>query len=203
MLFKPTLKAEYIISSPNVSGCPRPDKPEYAFLGRSNVGKSSLINMVTGLRSLARTSGTPGKTRLINHFLIDEQWYLVDLPGFGFAKTSKKNRTEWDQMIRSYLLARENLMCNFLLVDARHDLQDIDHQLITFHGEERLPFAIVFTKTDKLSPPALQRNIAHYKKSLIGEWEELPPLFLTSAETGTGRQELLEFIYKTNELFGK
>lgn len=203
MQVKPTLHAEYLISSPNVSGCPKPDKPEYAFLGRSNVGKSSLINMITGIRSLARISNTPGKTRLINHFLIDDTWFLVDLPGFGFAKTSQKNRAEWDQMIRSYLLARENLMCNFLLVDSRHELQEIDHQLMTFHGENGLPFAIVFTKVDKLSPPAFQKNLAHYKKALLKDWEELPPIFITSSRTGVGRQELLEFIYNTNGLFGK
>jgi len=203
MQVKPTLNAEYLISSADLSGCPKPDKPEYAFLGRSNVGKSSLINMITGIKSLARTSGTPGKTRLINHFVIDESWYLVDLPGFGFAKASKKNRSEWDKMIRSYLLGRENLMCNFLLVDSRHELLDVDHQLINFHGESGLPFALVFTKTDKMSPPALQRNLAQYKKEMLKEWEELPPMFLTSAEKGTGRQELLEFIYNTNVLFGK
>lgn len=201
MLIKPSLNAEYLISSKDVSGCPAPLLPEYAFLGRSNVGKSSLINMITGHRTLARTSGTPGKTRLINHFVIDKAWYLVDLPGFGFAKASKGSRLEWDKMIRDYMLSRENLLCNFLLVDARHEMQEIDHRLISFHGEQGLPFALVFTKCDKLSPPALQSNISKYKKDLLEEWEELPPIFITSSVTGAGRQEILEYIYTTNGLF--
>ena len=198
----PALKAEYIISSKDLKGCPPADRPEYAFLGRSNVGKSSLINMITGRKAVARTSSTPGKTRLINHFLIEDSWYLVDLPGFGYAKSSRTMRAEWDKMIRGYLLGRENLMCNFLLIDARLEMQKIDHELITYHGENGLPFALVFTKTDKLSAPTLDQNLESYKKSLLVEWETLPPVFLTSATTGRGRQELLDFIKETNRLFG-
>ena len=203
MPYKPALKAEYVISSQHLSGCPAPDKPEYAFLGRSNVGKSSLINMITGDRTVARTSSTPGKTRLINHFLIEDHWYLVDLPGFGYAKSSKTMRKEWDKMIREYLLGRKNLMCNFLLVDARHEMQEIDRKWINYHGENGLPFALVFTKSDKLTRPVLQKNIGLYKKQLLKDWEELPPVFITSANNGMGREEILDFIVETNQLYDR
>lgn len=203
MRHKAVLKAEYIISSKDLSGCPKPDRPEYAFLGRSNVGKSSLINMITGQKSVAKTSSTPGKTRLINHFLVDEGWYLVDLPGFGYAKSSRSSRKEWDQMIRQYLAGRTNLMCNFLLVDSRHEMQPIDHEWITYHGENGLPFALVFTKSDKLSGPKLQSNLARYRQEMLKEWSELPPMFITSAETAQGRDEILSFIDRTNRLFNR
>lgn len=203
MPIKAVLKAEYLISSKELAGCPSPDKPEYAFLGRSNVGKSSLLNMLTGRRAMARTSSTPGKTRLINHFLIEDEWYMVDLPGFGYAKSSRSNREEWEKMIRAYLLGRENLMCHFYLVDARLEPQEIDLEWISFHGENNLPFAIVFTKTDKLSPPKLQSGLERYRQRLLQDWEELPPIFLSSAVKSTGREELLEFIFKANALFEK
>jgi GTP-binding protein len=201
MKIKPVLKAEYIISSKDLSGCPKPDKPEYAFLGRSNVGKSSLINLITGMKGIAKTSSTPGKTRLINHFIVEDEWYLVDLPGFGYAKFSRSSRKEWDQMIRSYLTGRPNLMCNFLLIDVRLEMQDIDHHWINFHGENGLPFALVFTKADKLSRVKLQSNLALYKKGLLKEWAELPPVFVTSSVNGEGRAEILEYIEETNRLF--
>jgi GTP-binding protein len=203
MAISPALKAEYIISSTNLAGCPKPDRPEYAFLGRSNVGKSSLINMLTGHKAIARTSGTPGKTRLINHFLIENSWYLVDLPGFGYAKSSKKLREEWNKMIRLYLHGRENLLCNFLLIDARLAIQAIDRTWINYHGENGLPFALVFTKTDKLSKNTLERNLKVYKDQLLKEWEELPRIFLTSSVSGMGREEILRFITETNKLFEK
>jgi GTP-binding protein len=201
MPLPPVLKAEYIISSSSLKGCPAPNKPEYAFLGRSNVGKSSLINMITGQKAIARTSGTPGKTRLINHFLIEDSWYLVDLPGFGYAKSSRKLREEWDKMIREYLLGRKNLLCNFLLIDARIEMQQIDHSWINYHGENNLPFALVFTKTDKLTSHQLNKNVDVYRNQLLKEWEELPPLFLTSAVTGRGREELLQLISEINDVF--
>jgi GTP-binding protein len=197
----PALKAEYIISSRDISGCPAPDKPEYAFLGRSNVGKSSLINMITGQKAVARTSAKPGKTRLINHFLIEGQWYLVDLPGFGYAKTPRTIRKEWEKIIQKYLMFRNNLMCNFFLVDARLKMQNIDRLWINYHGENGLPLALVFTKTDKLSNAVLSRNLEEYKDQLLKEWEVLPPIFLTSSINGRGREELLEFITKTNKIF--
>ena len=200
---KAVLKAEFIISSRDLSGCPPPDRPEYAFLGRSNVGKSSLINMMTGLRAVAKTSSTPGKTKLINHFLIEDSWYLVDLPGFGYAKSARSERKEWDVMIRNYLQGRKNLMCDFLLIDSRLEMQNIDRTWINYHGENDLPFALVFTKTDKLSQPVLQRNLEKYKSQLLKEWSELPPIFLTSAVNGRGREELLDYIAETNGIYGQ
>jgi GTP-binding protein len=201
MPFNPVLKAEYITSSKDLAGCPVPDRPEYAFLGRSNVGKSSLINMITGKRAVARTSSTPGKTRLINHFLIEDSWYLVDLPGFGYARSAKSARAEWDKMIRSYLQGRKNLMCNFLLIDARLEMQEIDRTWINYHGENALPFALVFTKIDKLSQAVLKKNLEVYKKKLLTEWVELPPVFITSAVTGVGREDILSYISETNTVY--
>lgn len=186
--------AEFIKSATHYNDCPAPSFPEYAFLGRSNVGKSSLINMLTNYGKLAKTSSTPGKTQLINHFLINGSWYLADLPGFGFAKVSKKIRQKWEQMILNYLLNRENLICSFLLVDSRHEPQKNDMENMEWFGSKGIPFAIVFTKTDKLSSSALQSNLAFYRKKLAENWDPLPDMFITSAESKTGRDEILGFI---------
>ncbi len=186
--------AEFIKSATHYNDCPAPSFPEYAFLGRSNVGKSSLINMLTNYGKLAKTSSTPGKTQLINHFLINGSWYLADLPGFGFAKVSKKIRQKWEQMIQNYLLNRENLICSFLLVDSRHEPQKNDMENMEWFGSKGIPFAIVFTKTDKLSSTALQSNLAFYRKKLAENWDPLPDMFITSAESKTGRDEILGFI---------
>jgi len=192
-------KAEFVISSPNVMGCPHTTQPEYAFIGRSNVGKSSLINMLTGHSKLAKTSATPGKTLLINHFLINDEWYLVDLPGYGYAKRGKKQQDELTKMISSYILKREQ-MCNlFLLIDSRHDPQKIDLEFMEWLGENGIPFSIVFTKADKLSKGRLTGNIAHYLSVLKEQWEELPPYFTTSSETKLGREELLNYIEEINK----
>ncbi len=195
--------AEFIISSVSHKGCPPPAFPEYAFIGRSNVGKSSLINMLTGFGKLAKTSATPGKTQLINHFLINNQWYLADLPGFGFAKVSKVQRRKWEGMIREYLLNRENLLCTFLLVDSRHEPQKNDLENMEWFGSKGLPFVIVFTKTDKLSSTALQASVARYQKKLQESWDPLPDMFLTSAEKKDGRDELLSFINHYNQEYKK
>jgi GTP-binding protein len=186
--------AEFISSATHYKDCPQNPYPEYAFMGRSNVGKSSLINMLTRHRKLAKTSSTPGKTQLINHFLINQAWYLADLPGFGFAKVSKKTKEKWDKMIRDYLIKRENLICSFLLIDSRLEPQKIDLENLQFFGEKGLPFAIVFTKADKLSSTALQSNIAAYKKKLAEMWDPLPTIFVSSSEKQAGREEILEFI---------
>jgi GTP-binding protein len=197
------MEARFILSSIDVGQCPKPSKPEYAFLGRSNVGKSSLINMLTGWHSLAKISVTPGKTRLINHFLIDDLWYLVDLPGYGFARISKEKRLSWDKMIHNYLISRKNLMCSFVLVDSRIEMQGNDLELIRFFGENQLPFVIVFTKSDKLTKVRLEGNVSHYKNELLKEWTELPEIFISSARIGSGKNEILDFIEKTNRLFHK
>lgn len=193
--------AEFIKSVTHYKDCPPGDKPEYAFLGRSNVGKSSLINMLTGFGKLAKISATPGKTRLINHFLINNSWYLTDLPGFGFAKVSKKMRAEWEKMIRNYLLKRENLICTFLLIDSRLEPQKNDLENMEWFGEQGLPFVIAFTKSDKMGSTKIQSNIAAYKKKLAEQWEPLPRIFITSAETRTGRDEILDFIDHFNEAY--
>lgn len=199
--------AAFLRSSANVAGCPAPDRPEYAFIGRSNVGKSSLINMLTGQKHLAKTSSTPGKTRLINHFLINETnnekgWYLVDLPGYGYAKVSKKLRSEFAGIIFDYLRKRENLLCVFVLIDSRHKPQKNDLEFLHWLGTNAIPFVILFTKTDKLSTTELKRNISFYNKELRKQWEELPQEIFTSAEKGTGREEILSFVENTNPLFG-
>lgn len=192
------MKAEYVISSPSVSLCPRDNKPEYAFIGRSNVGKSSLINMLCDHKGLAKTSATPGKTLLINHFIVEDQWYLVDLPGYGYAKRSKVVQQKLDQMIRSYILMREQLVNLFVLIDIRHDPQKIDREFIDWLGESGIPFSIVFTKADKLAPGKIKGQAAAYMKTLEDKWEEVPPYFITSAEKKTGREELLNYINSIN-----
>ena len=186
--------AEYLISSARVDQCPQGDLPEFAFIGRSNVGKSSLINMLTGRAGLAKTSATPGKTILINHFLINKEWYLVDLPGYGYAKRGQQQRDELQRMITGYILRREQMMNLFLLIDVRHEPQRIDMEFIQWLGENGIPFSIVFTKADKLSKGKLATNIRHYLGELSKQWEELPPHFITSSETKQGREELLDYI---------
>ena len=191
-------KAEFTLSAPMVSMCPKDTKPEYAFIGRSNVGKSSLINMLTNNKKLAKTSATPGKTLLINHFIINNEWYLVDLPGYGFAKRSKKEIAKLDQMIQGYILQREQLVNVFLLVDVRPEPQKIDLEFIEWLGQSSVPFAIVFTKADKLSPTKVSQNLEAYKKVLLESWEELPPIFVTSSEKKQGRDEVLDYIEHIN-----
>ncbi|MBQ6767497.1 MAG: YihA family ribosome biogenesis GTP-binding protein [Prevotella sp.] len=191
-------KAEFVISAPVVSMCPQDSKPEYAFIGRSNVGKSSLINMLTNHKKLAKTSATPGKTLLINHFIINNEWYLVDLPGYGYAKRSKKEIDRLDQMIRGYILQREQLVNVFVLVDVRLEPQKIDLEFIEWLGLSSIPFSIVFTKADKLSVGKVSANVEAYKKKLLETWEELPPIFLTSAEKRQGRDEVLDYIEQVN-----
>ena len=192
-------QAEFVISAPMVSMCPQDTKPEYAFIGRSNVGKSSLINMLTNHKKLAKTSATPGKTLLINHFIINNEWYLVDLPGYGYAKRSKKEIDKLDQMIRGYILQRDQLVNVFVLVDVRLEPQKIDLEFIEWLGLSSIPFAIVFTKADKLSAGKVSANVEAYKKKLRETWEELPPIFLTSSEKRQGRDEVLDYIEQINQ----
>jgi len=192
-------QAEFSLSAPVVSMCPKDTKPEYAFIGRSNVGKSSLINMLTNNKRLAKTSATPGKTLLINHFIINREWYLVDLPGYGYAKRSKKEVEKLDQMIRGYILQREQLVNVFVLVDIRLEPQKIDLDFIEWLGVSSVPFAIVFTKADKLSPNKARQATEAYKRKLSETWEELPPMFLTSAEKKEGRDDVLNYIEQINK----
>ena len=191
--------AEFIISNSRVEKCPTTGLPEYAFIGRSNVGKSSLINMLTGRKGLAMTSQKPGKTQLINHFLINKDWYLVDLPGYGYARLSRDGRDGLRKMIEDYILERTELVCLFVLLDSRLEPQRIDLEFIEWLGEEGIPFALVFTKADKLSKGKLATNIAAYKERLLQQWEELPPLFITSSEARMGRDELLSYIDGINK----
>ena len=191
-------KSEFVISAPTVGMCPADTKPEYAFIGRSNVGKSSLINMLCNHKGLAKTSATPGKTLLINHFIINNEWYLVDLPGYGFAKRSKSVQQKLDQMIRSYILMREQLVNVFVLIDIRLTPQAIDREFIDWLGESAIPFTIVFTKADKLSAGKAKSQAATWMKSLEDRWEELPPYFITSSEHKTGRDEVLDYIEEIN-----
>ncbi|MCF8231783.1 MAG: ribosome biogenesis GTP-binding protein YihA/YsxC [Bacteroidales bacterium] len=177
--------------------------PEYAFIGRSNVGKSSLINMLVNRKNIARTSNTPGKTQLVNFFLVDDAWYLTDLPGYGYAKRSKKERASWDKMISTYMLSRQNLINIFLLVDARHKPQELDMRFMKNLAVNQLPFTIIFTKTDKLKPHQLDRNLEKYLAELSEEWEELPPYVISSAITWKGREELLNIIRENNKLFAE
>jgi GTP-binding protein len=188
--------AEFVISNSDYRLCPQDGKPEYAFIGRSNVGKSSLINMITNKKGLAMTSSKPGKTTLINHFIINDQWYLVDLPGYGFARRSKENREKLREIIEDYILEREELVNLFLLVDVRHEPQLIDLEFMEWLGENDVPFSIVFTKSDKLSTLRLQSNVEAYKDKLKESWDELPPLFITSSEKKLGRDELIDYIDK-------
>nr|WP_311144493.1 ribosome biogenesis GTP-binding protein YihA/YsxC [uncultured Porphyromonas sp.] len=191
--------AEFVISNSRVNKCPTTGLPEYAFIGRSNVGKSSLINMLTGRKGLAMTSQKPGKTQLINHFLINKDWYLVDLPGYGYARLSRDGRDGLRKMIEDYILERTELVCLFVLLDSRLEPQRIDLEFIEWLGEEGIPFALVFTKADKLSKGKLTANIAAYKERLLQQWEELPPLFITSSEARLGRDELLSYIDGINK----
>ncbi|MDD2298691.1 MAG: ribosome biogenesis GTP-binding protein YihA/YsxC [Fermentimonas sp.] len=191
--------AEFIVSNSDYSKCPQDGKPEYAFIGRSNVGKSSLINMLTNRKGLAMTSSTPGKTMLINHFLINEQWYLVDLPGYGYARRGKEGREKIREIIEDYVLEREQLMNLFVLVDSRHEPQIIDLEFMEWLGENGIPFSIVFTKGDKQGPSRLQQNIDTYKERLLESWEELPPVFITSSEKKQGRDDLLSYIGSINK----
>ena len=193
--------ADFIISNTDYKLCPKADKAEYAFIGRSNVGKSSLINLITEKKQLAKISRKPGKTQLINHFLINKGWYLVDLPGYGYATVSKKQKEEFQKIIFSYLENRESLMCLFVLLDCRHKAQKIDLEFMQWLGEKEIPFVIIFTKTDKLGKISLQKNIANYKKELLKEWEEIPQCFYTSTLKREGNKEILAFIEKTNSLF--
>ena len=191
--------ATYIGSKPHHSQCPQDQRPEYAFIGRSNVGKSSLINALTERRKLALTSSTPGKTMCINHFLINNQWYLVDLPGYGFAQRGKKAMDKLKDMISSYVLEREQLTCLFVLIDIRHDPQKVDLAFLHFLGSKGVPFAIVFTKADKLTPSKVKPAVEKYLNTLHEEWEELPPHFITSATSKMGREELLNYIEDINK----
>lgn len=196
------LQAEFVVSSANVEQCPKPDKPEYAFIGRSNVGKSSLINMLTGRNQLAKVSGRPGKTQLINHFLIDNSWFLVDLPGYGWAQVSKKDKAKWKIMIDDYLLKRENLINVFVLLDCRHEPQKIDLEFMTWLGESGIPFSMIFTKADKLSNTKLDASVALYKRVMKKYWEELPVYFVSSSESKAGRKEIIEYIQQINASVG-
>ena len=190
--------AEFIISNTDYLKCPDSRLPEYAFIGRSNVGKSSLINMLCNRKDLAMTSSKPGKTLLINHFLINESWYIVDLPGYGFSKTNKKTQGNIYRMITDYILKREQLVCMFVLVDSRHKAQQIDLDFLEFLGENDIPFAIVFTKTDKSTQTEVEYTVREYKETLLMTWEKLPPIFMTSSEKGRGRKEILQYIADIN-----
>jgi GTP-binding protein len=192
--------AEFVISNSEVSKCPNEPLPEYAFIGRSNVGKSSLINMLTGRNSLAKTSGKPGKTQLINHFKINENWFLVDLPGYGYARVSKKTKETFQQFITDYFEQREQLVSAFVLIDIRLEAQKIDLEFITYLGETGVPFAIVFTKADKISRGKVDQHVAAYRKQLLASnWEEMPPYFVTSSTEGTGRDQVLAYIDEINQ----
>ncbi|MBR0037737.1 MAG: YihA family ribosome biogenesis GTP-binding protein [Bacteroidales bacterium] len=193
------MRAQFIISNADWRKCPETDLPEYAFIGRSNVGKSSLINMLTQQKGLAKTSAKPGKTLLINHFLIDDSWYIVDLPGYGYAELGKSGKEKLQQLIYGYILHRPQLTCLMLLIDCRHEPQKIDLEFMTLLGENGIPFTIVFTKLDKLSNRQWQLRFEAYKTRLLEDWEELPPMFATSAEKGTGREEVLNYIHEVND----
>lgn len=193
----------FIKSSDSAASCPNSALPEFAFIGRSNVGKSSWINRLAGRKGLAKTSQTPGKTQLINHFIFHNEWHLVDLPGYGFAKTSKSNREGFGQLISDYVLKREQLACMCVLIDSRLEPQAIDLRFLEFLGSHGIPFVILFTKTDKQSANKTQQNVSRFKKALLSQWETLPPYFLTSAETGAGKEEVLTFLKETAAQFGQ
>ncbi len=192
-------QARFLISNTDVKKCPAPDRPEYAFIGRSNVGKSSLINMLVGQNSLAKVSVRPGKTQLINHFVVDESWYLVDLPGYGYAKISISVKEKFQKLISDYILNRENLYCLFVLIDVRHAPQKIDIEFITWLGENHIPFAIIFTKADKLGKVSVAKNVGAYTQELKKLWEELPSILVSSSLDGTGRDEIISFIENVNK----
>lgn len=191
--------AEFVKSSGKWQDCPEPNLPEYAFIGRSNVGKSSLINAMLNHKDLAKTSQTPGKTQLINHFLINESWYLTDLPGYGYARVSKSMRRDFEKIITNYIQNRKNLVNLFVLVDVRHTPQKIDIEFIEWCGENGVPFSIVFTKSDKLKPNAILTNVEDYKTELLKTWEDLPEIYVTSAEKKLGGDEILKFVSTTNQ----
>ncbi len=196
--------ADFVMSNSNVASCPNEPLPEYAFIGRSNVGKSSLINMLTQRKSLAKTSGKPGKTQLINHFKINNNWFLVDLPGYGYAQTSKKNKKTFQRYITDYFEKRQQLACAFVLVDIRHEPQKIDLEFMEWLGENLIPFCIVFTKADKLKPQIIEQNVSRYVEQLLaGVWEEAPPYFITSSTNYMGRDEVLDYIDNINVDFFK
>lgn len=192
-------QATFLVSNTNVEKCPKQQFPEYAFIGRSNVGKSSLINMLTNHKGLAKISGKPGKTQLINHFLINNSWFLVDLPGYGYAQVSKSVKKVFQKFITDYFLKRRQLISAFVLVDIRHQPQKIDLEFMQWLGENAIPFSIIFTKADKLKPMAIERNIEEYQKVVLETWEEFPPFFVTSSETALGKESVLEYIDKINE----
>ena len=191
--------AEFVISNTDYKLCPKQTHPEYAFIGRSNVGKSSLINTLVNRKNLAKTSGKPGKTQLINHFKINDSWFLVDLPGYGYASTSKTNREMFKDMINKYLLNRKNLICLFVLLDIRHNPQSIDLEFMEKMGQAKIPFVMVFTKSDKISQTQIRKNIKLYKNKMLKQWEYLPDLFITSSENKNGISEILKFIEEYNE----
>lgn len=193
--------AEFVVSNSEVSKCPDSKLPEYAFIGRSNVGKSSLINMLTERKSLAKTSGRPGKTQLINHFLINQSWYLVDLPGYGYVRVSKSAKKTFQKFITAYFEKREQMICAFVLIDSRHKPQAIDLEFMQWLGEHQVPFCIIFTKADKLKPKALERNINDYQAEMLQTWTEMPQFFISSSTSGLGRDEILEYIDNINEQF--
>lgn len=192
--------ARFVISNTDVAKCPQENRHEYAFIGRSNVGKSSLINMFTKHKGLAMTSATPGKTMLINHFLVNDEWYIVDLPGYGYARRGKDSRDQLREIIENYILNRSQMTNLFVLVDSRHEPQKIDMEFIEWLGENGIPFSIVFTKTDKMGTEVAKKHIADYCEKLLETWEELPPVFVTSSQTGRGREELLDYISQLNQL---
>lgn len=192
--------ARFVISNTDVAKCPQENRHEYAFIGRSNVGKSSLINMLTKHKGLAMTSATPGKTMLINHFLVNDEWYIVDLPGYGYARRGKESRDQLREIIENYILNRSQMTNLFVLVDSRHEPQKIDMEFIEWLGENGIPFSIVFTKTDKMGTEVAKKHIADYCEKLLETWEELPPVFVTSSQTGRGREELLDYISQLNQL---
>lgn len=194
-------KSEFLESNTDYNLCPRQNKPEYAFIGRSNVGKSSLINMLSNNSRLAKVSSKPGKTRLINHFLINDQWYLVDLPGYGWAKVAKTEREQWDKMIKDYLQYRQNLLCVFVLIDSRIEPQQIDLQFLEWLGTHDVPFVMIFTKTDKQTYSKILQTVNNYKKKLLETWDELPTIFTSSSVLQTGKKEILEFIDDLNQKF--
>lgn len=192
------VKAEFAGSSPDVGKCPKPDRHEYAFIGRSNVGKSSLINMLTNRKGLAKTASTPGKTRLINHFLINDEWYMVDLPGYGYARASKGDRGQFEKLIRDYILKRENMICLFVLVDSRHEPLPIDLEFMEWLGENGVPFVMIFTKADKLTTTQRVKCIDDYHRVMLDTWETTPLAFITSSEKRLGREEVLDYIDELN-----